>query len=423
MGFDIVYLPPVHPIGETFRKGRNNALQAQPGEPGCPWAIGGKDGGHKAIDPALGDFSDFAALVKRAEELGLKIALDLAFQCSPDHPYVREHPEWFLRRPDGTIQYAENPPKKYQDIYPFDFECAAWKSLWQELKSIVLFWIEKGVHVFRVDNPHTKAFAFWEWMIAETRREHPDVVFLSEAFSRPHIMAYLAKIGFTQSYTYFAWRSGREELTAYLKELTESGLRHYFRPNFWPNTPDILTRDLQTGGRPMHAQRLILAATLSSNYGIYGPAFELMDSVPLAEGKEEYLNSEKYESRLWDVARPDSLAPLIRRVNRIRRSNPALQSQNNIAFHPVSNDRMIAYTRRAGTNILLAVVNLDPQNRQSGTVDLQIQNLGLDPARPYRLHDLLSGAHYEWRGWRNYAELDPHVSPAHIFSLSQEEAS
>jgi starch synthase (maltosyl-transferring) len=419
MGFDVVYLPPLHPIGEAFRKGRNNAARAGPGDQGSPWAIGGKAGGHKAIDPALGTFADFTHLRDRARGLGMDIALDIAFQCAPDHPYVMEHPEWFRKRPDGSIQYAENPPKKYQDIYPFDFETPAWQSLWEELKSVFLFWAEKGVRIFRVDNPHTKAFAFWEWVLREVRRDYPDCVFLAEAFTRPHVMAYLAKIGFSQSYTYFAWRRDKAELTAYLEELAATDLKYYLRPTFWPNTPDILTLDLQTGGRPMYAQRLVLAATLSSNYGIYGPAFELMDSAPLIPGKEEYLNAEKYEVKVWDVARPDSLAPLIKRVNKIRRENAALHGQDSLMFHPVSNDRIIAYTKQEDKNLILTVVNLDAQNRQAGIVDLQIQKLGISPSGTYLLDDLLNDARYTWTGWRNYVELDPHVAPAHVFRVSQ----
>lgn len=419
LGFDVVYLPPIHPIGEAYRKGRNNARQATAGDPGSPWAIGGKEGGHKSIHPDLGTFDDFAALVDAAQERDMQVALDIAFQCSPDHPYVKDHPQWFKKRADGSIQYAENPPKKYHDIYPFDFECEDWRALWEELKSVITFWIERGVRIFRVDNPHTKSFAFWEWAIGDIHEEHPDIVFLAEAFTRPGVMAYLAKIGFNQSYTYFAWRHDKHEFTQYMEELTQSDLRHYFRPNFWPNTPDILTETLQTGGRTAFVQRLLLAATLSSNYGIYGPAFELMEHLPAVPGKEEYLNSEKYETRLWDIDRSDSLAPLIRRVNRIRHTNPALQTMDDFMFHPVDNPQMIAFTRRSADrrNLVLVVANLDLHHAQSGIVDLQIHKLGIPPGRPYRMHELLSGAKYQWQDWRNYVALDPQIIPVQIFRI------
>jgi starch synthase (maltosyl-transferring) len=419
LGFDIVYLPPIHPIGEVFRKGKNNSLKVEQDDVGSPWAIGGKEGGHKSIHPALGTFEDFAALVARAKTLNLEIALDIAFQCSPDHPYVREHPEWFRKRPDGTIQYAENPPKKYQDIYPFDFESVAWRALWDELLSVLQFWIEKGVRVFRIDNPHTKSFAFWEWAIAEVRKTRPDVIFLAEAFTRPHVMAWLAKIGFSQSYTYFAWRQTKAELTEYMEELTQTELKDYFRPNFWPNTPDILTEALQSGIPGLYRQRLILAATLTSNYGIYGPVFELMDGAPMVAGKEEYLNSEKYQLREWDVHQPHSMAPLIRLVNRIRRENPALQGNDGLIFHPTDNDQIIAYTKEMGNNLVLTIVNLDRFNSQSGYVDLQIQKLGISPEGTFEVHDLLSDMKYSWRGWKNYVSLDPNAIPAHIFRVER----
>ncbi|HVM41106.1 MAG TPA: alpha-1,4-glucan--maltose-1-phosphate maltosyltransferase, partial [Acidimicrobiia bacterium] len=305
MGFDVLYLPPIHPIGTTHRKGRNNAPAAEPGDVGSPWAIGSEDGGHKAVNPELGTLDDFRRLVASAGKQGIEVALDIAFQCSPDHPYVKEHPEWFRWRPDGTIQYAENPPKKYEDIYPFDFETESWPELWEELKSVFEFWVEQGVHIFRVDNPHTKPFAFWEWCIAELKGQHPDLVFLSEAFTRPRVMERLAKLGFTQSYTYFAWRNTKWELTEYFTELNRAPLRDYFRPNAWPNTPDILTEHLQHDGRPAFQTRLVLAATLAANYGIYGPAYELMEHVPREPGSEEYRDSEKYQLRHWDLDRPD----------------------------------------------------------------------------------------------------------------------
>jgi starch synthase (maltosyl-transferring) len=419
MGFDVLYLPPIHPIGRTHRKGKNNTPVPNPDDVGSPWAIGAEEGGHKSVHPQLGTLQDFERFVAKAREHGLEIALDLAYQCSPDHPYVKSHPEWFLHRPDGSIQYAENPPKKYEDIYPFNFECEQWRSLWDELKSIVLFWIERGVRIFRVDNPHTKPFTFWEWLIHEVKSHYPDVIFLSEAFTRPKIMQRLAKLGFTQSYTYFAWRNTKWELTEYLTELTQTEMREYFQPNFWPNTPDILTEYLQTGGRPAFIARLVLAATLAANYGIYGPAFELCENRPLAPGKEEYLNAEKYEIRSWDISRPDSLKDLITRVNRARRENPALQSNANLRFHPLDNDQMIAYSKATDdrSNIVLTVVNLDTRYTQSGWVDLPLADLGLDAQTPFQVHDLLTDARYVWHGPRNYVQLSPAAIPAHLFRI------
>ena len=419
MHFDVLYLPPIHPIGRAYRKGKNNATTAQPGDPGSPWAIGGPEGGHKAIHPELGTLDDFRHLIRRAADYGLEIAMDLAFQASPDHPYVKEHPEWFRQRPDGTIQYAENPPKKYEDIYPFDFETEHWRELWEELRSIVLFWIEQGVRIFRVDNPHTKPFRFWEWLISTVKEQYPDVIFLSEAFTRPKVMYYLAKLGFTQSYNYFPWRNTRWELTEYLTELTTTEVKEYFRPNLWPNTPDILTEYLQLGGRPAFITRFVLAATLGASYGIYGPAFELCVNTPIAPGKEEYLDSEKYEIKVWNVNSPDSLAPLIARVNRIRRENPALQTNDGLRFHPTSNEQLIAYSKSTEdlSNVMLMVVNLDPHHTQSGWVELPLQDLGIDPHQPYEVHDLLTDARYFWSGTHNYVELNPHALPAHLFSL------
>jgi len=419
MGFDVLYLAPIHPIGRTFRKGRNNAEQAAPGDVGSPWAIGGEEGGHTAIHPDLGTFEDFDRLVASAGDLGLEVAMDLAYQCSPDHPWVREHPEWFRHRPDGTIQYAENPPKKYQDIYPLDFETPDWRGLWEGLRSVVDSWIGHGVRIFRVDNPHTKAFPFWEWMIGEVRREHPDVIFLSEAFTRPKVMYRLAKLGFTQSYTYFAWRSSKWELTQYFTELTRTEVAEYFRPNLWPNTPDILTEQLQMGGRPVFVTRLVLAATLGASYGIYGPAFELMEHRAVAPGREEYLDSEKYEIRQWDRGRPDSLAELIARVNRIRRENPALQQDRTLRFHDIDNDQLIAYSKRSedGANTILVVVNLDPHHVQSGWIELPLEELGIDPSSGFQVHDLLGDGRYLWHGPRNFVELSPHVLPAHVFRV------
>ncbi|MER3398550.1 MAG: alpha-1,4-glucan--maltose-1-phosphate maltosyltransferase [Chloroflexota bacterium] len=421
LGFDVVYLPPIYPIGRTNRKGRNNSLTAGPDDPGSPWAIGGPEGGHTAVHWALGTLEDFRRLVAKARTLGLEVALDLAFHCSPDHPYVREHPEWFRRRPDGTIRYAENPPKKYEDIYPFDFETPCWTTLWAELKAVVEFWVGQGVRIFRVDNPHTKPFAFWEWLIGQIKAEHPDVIFLSEAFTRPKVMYHLAKLGFSQSYTYFAWRNTKPELTEYLTELTRTEIREYFRPNLWPNTPDILTEYLQRGGRPAFMVRFILAATLSASYGIYGPAFELCLNVPREPGSEEYLDSEKYELKYWRIDDPASLRDLIGRVNRIRRENPALHANDSLRFHPTDNDQLICYSKHTPgfENLIVVVVNLDPHHVQAGTVDLQIHELGLDPDRPYLVHDLLTGASYTWHGWRNYVELNPHTLPAHIFRVER----
>jgi starch synthase (maltosyl-transferring) len=419
LGFDVLYLPPIHPIGRINRKGANNALSAGSEDVGSPWAIGSTEGGHKDILPQLGTLQDFKSLVAKAREAGIDIALDIAFQCAPDHPYVSSHPEWFRHRPDGSVQYAENPPKKYQDIYPFDFESDDWRSLWEELKSVIVHWISQGVRIFRVDNPHTKAFAFWEWVIGEVKRVHPDVMFLAEAFTRPKVMHRLAKLGFTQSYTYFTWRTSKQQLTEYFTELTRSPGREYFRPNVWPNTPDILQEALHTGVRAVYAARLVLAATLSANYGIYGPAFELMESTPREPGSEEYRDSEKYQLRAWAIDRPDSLWPLLARVNRIRRDNPALQSDHNLGFCTVDNDQLIAYLKYddASQNAVLTVVNLDPYNPQSGWLVLDLEALGIDPGQPYQMHDLVSDQRFEWRGTRNFVMLDPRRFPAHIFRV------
>ena len=419
MGFDVLYFPPIHPIGRVNRKGANNALRAKPGDVGSPWAIGAAEGGHKDILPQLGTFDDFDRLVNVARALGLEIAMDIAFQCAPDHPYVAQHPQWFKHRPDGSVQYAENPPKKYQDIYPFDFETSDWRALWTELKSVVDFWIARGVKIFRVDNPHTKAFAFWEWLISATKRDHPDVIYLAEAFTRPKVMHRLAKLGFSQSYTYFTWRNTKQELTDYFTELSQGPGRQYYRPNVWPNTPDILSETLQSGLRPMYAARLILAATLSSNYGIYGPTYELMESAPREPGSEEYRDSEKYQLRHWTLQQPDSLWSLISRINRIRRENTALQSDSGLHFCKIDNDQLIAYLKAdaPGSNVILTVVNLDPQQPQSGWVDLDVGALKLDPGQPYQVHDLLSDQRYIWRGRYNYVLLDPQRAPAHVFRL------
>jgi starch synthase (maltosyl-transferring) len=419
LGFDVVYLPPIHPIGNTKRKGKNNSVVAEPGDVGSPWAIGSEEGGHKSVAPELGTLDDFKDFVQQARDRGIEVAMDIAFQCSPDHPYVKEHPEWFRKRPDGTIQYAENPPKKYEDIYPFDFDTPDWKALWAELKSVFEYWIQQGVRIFRVDNPHTKALRFWEWAITELKHKYPDTIYLAEAFTRPKVMYYLAKIGFTQSYNYFPWRNTSWELTEYLTELTRTEVKEFFRPNLWPNTPDILTEILQIGGRPAFMSRFILAATLGASYGIYGPAFELCVNDAVAPGKEEYLNSEKYEIKHWDVRRPDSLAWLIARVNRTRKDNIALHANDNLRFHETQNDKLIAYSKSTDDlgNVVLVVVNLDCVYKQSGVVELPLEELGIDPHQPYEVHDLLTDTRYMWSGTRNYIELDPNVVPAHIFSL------
>jgi len=421
MGFDVLYFPPIHPIGHTSRKGKTNVPKAKSGDPGTPWAIGSEEGGHKAVHPQLGTLEDFRSFIAKAREYGIEVALDLAFQCSPDHPYVKEHPEWFRWRADRTVQYAENPPKKYQDIYPLEFETDNWQNLWEELKSVALFWIEQGVRIFRVDNPHTKPFAFWEWLIGGIKKHYPDVLFLSEAFTRPKIMYQLAKLGFSQSYTYFTWRNVKWELTQYFTELTQTDVCEFFRPNLWPNTPDILSDYLRDGGRPAFMTRLVLAATLGANYGIYGPAFELCENRRRDTVSEEYLDSEKYELKRWDIESPNSLRDFITRVNRIRRENPALQSDLSLRFHSVDNEQLIWYSKCTGdlSNIILVVVNLDYRYKQSGWVDLSLEELGLDPNKPYKAYDLLADATYQWQGRRNYVELDPQKIPAHIFRVLQ----
>jgi len=419
LGFDVLYLPPVHPIGRENRKGKNNALTAAADDVGSPWAIGAAEGGHKAIHPQLGTPAEFRSLVAAAQRHGIEIALDIAFQCAPDHPYVKSHPKWFRRRPDGSVQFAENPPKKYEDIYPFNFETEDWRGLWTELKSVFDFWIGEGVRIFRVDNPHTKSFAFWEWAIAEIRREHPDVIFLAEAFTRPKVMHRLAKLGFTQSYTYFAWRNTKQELTEYFSELAHGPGREYYRPNLWPNTPDILTEALQYGGRPAFMARLVLAATLGASYGIYGPAYELMEHVARETGSEEYRDSEKYHLRHWELDRADSLRPFIARVNRIRRENPALHADWRLRFFDIDNEQMIAYAKTTEdlANAIVCVVNLDPHHTHSGWVDLDLAALGIESGAQYQMHDLLAGAHFLWSGPRNFVQLDPARVPAHVFRV------
>jgi starch synthase (maltosyl-transferring) len=415
MGFDVLYLPPIHPVGSTYRKGPNNTLGAADDDPGVPWAIGSEEGGHTAIKKELGTIEDFRSLRDAVREYGMELALDIAFQCSPDHPWTREHPEWFRHRPDGTIQYAENPPKKYQDIYPLDFETSDPEGLWAALKGVFDHWIGEGIRIFRVDNPHTKPFPFWEWLIAELRREHPDVILLAEAFTRPKVMHRLAKLGFNQSYTYFAWRNTRHELIEYMSDLTQ--VSHFFRPNFWPNTPDILTEQLQTGGRPVFITRYVLAATLSASCGIYGPAYELMENRPLRTGSEEYLNSEKYQIRKWDLDDPDSLAPVITQMNKARRAHPALQRNRNMVFHHTDNDLLICYSKRAGDDVVLVVVNLDPDHAQSGWVHLDTAAIGVDPERRFQVRDLLTDRQYIWEGAQNFVQLDTIGIPAHVFSV------
>jgi starch synthase (maltosyl-transferring) len=421
MGFDVVYLPPIHPIGRSFRKGPNNTLTPGPDDPGSPWAIGAAEGGHKDILPELGTIDDFDRLVAAARGLDLEIALDIAFQCSPDHPYVREHPGWFRHRPDGTIKYAENPPKKYQDIYPIDFECADWKNLWEELKGVFLHWVEHGVKIFRVDNPHTKPFRFWDWVIREVWTAHPDVIFLAEAFTRPKVMRRLAKGGYSQSYSYFTWRNTRAALTEYFTELTRTEVAEYMRPNLFANTPDILHEYLQTGGRPAFQARLVLAATLGATYGIYGPPFEQCVGTPWRSGSEEYLDSEKYQVRSWDRDRPGTLRDFIARINAIRRENPALHHDRNLQFLAIDNEQMIAYAKAAPdlSNILVIVVNLDPHHTQSGWIRLPVAELGLGtgPGDAYQVHDLISEARYLWHGESNFVQLDPQACPAHVFRI------
>ncbi|MGB7134216.1 MAG: alpha-1,4-glucan--maltose-1-phosphate maltosyltransferase [Acidobacteriaceae bacterium] len=419
LGFDVLYLPPIHPIGQAFRKGKNNTTTAESGDPGSTWAIGSAEGGHTAIHPQLGTLDDFRHLLQAAAAKNIELALDIAFQCSPDHPWVQEHPAWFKHRADGSIQYAENPPKKYQDIYPLDFESSDWQGLWNGLRDVFLFWIEQGVRIFRVDNPHTKAFPFWEWCIAEIKRDAPDALFLAEAFTRPRVMQRLAKLGFTQSYTYFTWRNTKQELTEYFTELTQTQVCEYMRPNLWPNTPDILAEPLQIGGRPAFLARLVLAATLGPNYGIYGPAFELGENKPLRPGSEEYLHSEKYEIRHWNLDSPHSIAGAIATVNRARRENAALHANHDLFFHPTDNPYLIAYSKssRDGSNFILTVVNLDFFHTQSGWITLDLDRFQLRSDETFQVFDHLTGARYLWQGPRNYVELSPGKMPAHLFRV------
>ena len=414
MGFDVVYLPPIHPIGRTHRKGRNNSLVSEPNDPGSPWAIGAAEGGHTAIEPGLGTLDDFDQFVDTASHLGLAVALDIAFQASPDHPWVREHPEWFRHRPDGSIKYAENPPKKYQDIYPFDFESAEREALWAALRDVFLFWIAHGVTIFRVDNPHTKPFAFWEWCIADVKRTHPEAIFLSEAFARPKLMRYLAKAGFTQSYTYFTWRNTAAELREYLTELTTGEVAEYLRPNLFANTPDILHEYLQHGGRPAFEVRVVLAATLGASYGIYS-GFELCENVPVRPGSEEYLDSEKYQIKPRDWNQPGHLNELIAQINAIRRQHPALQQNATLRFHGCSAEAVLWFSKTSGSDVVFVAANTTPAHLQHGWVEVPIADLGLAPDAPYLVEDLLDSATYTWRGAWNYVRLDPSERMAHVF--------
>jgi starch synthase (maltosyl-transferring) len=413
MGFDVLYLPPIHPIGHAFRKGRNNSLDPGPDDPGSPWAIGNADGGHMAVEPSLGTLDDFDRFVTAASAAGIEIALDYALQCSPDHPYVREHPEWFTFRPDGSIQYAENPPKKYQDIVNFNWFGPHAPALWDELRDVVAFWIGHGVRIFRVDNPHTKPFAFWEWMIGDVQSRHPDVLFLAEAFTRPKVMKELAKLGFTQSYTYFTWRNFKTELTDYCNELAYSEMAEYYRPNFFTNTPDILPPFLQTGGRPAFRIRLILAATLSSVYGIYS-GFELCENAALP-GREEYADSEKYEVRVRDWDAPGNIKPDIIRINAIRRENPALQTWRNVRFHPAPDDDLLFFSKSAAGNTLLIAVNLDPYRSIEASVRIPMAEFGYADGDDVACQELLSGRHAVWHGAEQTLRLDPQQNPAAIF--------
>ena len=418
MGFDVIYLPPIHPIGVAHRKGRNNSVTCDPHDVGSPWAIGGKEGGHDGVHPELGTIEDFDNLVKEAAELGIEIALDYALQCSPDHPWVKSHPNWFFVRPDGTLRYAENPPKKYEDIYPINFWSDDRENLWNACRDVVLYWVRHGVKIFRVDNPHTKPLAFWEWMIADVQREHPDTIFLSESFTRPNRMKSLGKLGFTQSYTYFTWKNNAWELRDYLNELTKTDMVEYYRPNFFANTPDILHEYLQHGGRPAFRIRLVLAATLSPIYGIYS-GYELCENVAVKAGSEEYLDSEKYEIRVRDWNAPGNIKQDVSKLNRIRAENAALHELGN--FEPVATDfdGIFAYRKHAPGNELLVIVNLDPHRAHETMVDVPLAAMGIDANEPYEVNDLLTGARYTWRGSRNYVKLDPSERVAHLFRVTR----
>ncbi len=418
LGFDILYLPPIHPIGLAYRKGPDNSSTAGPDDPGSPWAIGAKEGGHTAVHPSLGTLADFDRLVAAARTHDLEIAIDIAFQASPDHPWVKEHPSWFKQRPDGTIQYAENPPKKYQDVYPFDFDSVDRRELWNALRDVFLFWADHGVRCFRVDNPHTKPIPFWEWCIREVKQRHPDTMFLSEAFTRPKLAYALAKVGFSQSYTYFTWRTSKYELTRYLEELFHTDVVEFFRPCFWPTTPDIFPEHLVHGGQAAFASRLVLASTLVGTYGIYGPSYELMEHVQ-RQGAEELAQNEKYQLRTWDRDRPESLRYLIARINRVRREHPALAHVRSLRFHPTDNDLVLCYSKRTPDrgDVVLVVVNLDPHHTHSAWLDLDLAELGIEAGGAFQVHDLIGDSRYVWQGSRNYVELVPDAAPAHVFEV------
>ena len=420
MGFDVVYLPPIHPIGRTNRRGKNNSPDQKKGDPGSPWAIGSEEGGHTSINPDLGTMEDFEQFLESARKMNIEVAIDLAFQCSPDHPYVKTHPDWFFHRSDGTIRYAENPPKKYLDIYPLNFAGEQWKDLWREARRVVLFWVEKGVKTFRVDNPHTKPLGFWEWLILQVKEKHPEVIFLAEAFTRPKLMKRLAKLGFDQSYTYFTWKNTKRELTEFLSEFVTPDAGEYYRGNFFTNTPDILTEYLQKGGRPAFRTRLVLAATLSSLYGIYN-GYEICEGRALAPGSEEYLDSEKYQHKVWDWERPGNIKSYITKLNSIRRTNPALQFTRNLRLLRASNDSVIFYGKwtQDKSNIILVAANLDPFHIQESTVFVPINELGIEPTQAYSVHDLITDREYRWKGESNYVKLDPEDEPAHVFLLQK----
>ena len=417
LGFDVIYLPPIHPIGTTFRKGKNNNTECLPGEPGVPYGIGSHEGGHTAIHSELGTLAEFKELVEACKNFDMEIAMDLAIQCSPDHPWVTSHPDWFKILPDGTIKYAENPPKKYQDIYPINFESADWQNLWIELKNVIFTWAEWGVKIIRVDNPHTKSFGFWEWVIAETRKEYPEMIFLSEAFTKPKVMQQLAKVGFTQSYTYFTWRNSKAELIEYMTELTKTEMKDYFRPNFWPNTHDINPFCLQSGHEPMYIIKYFLAATLSSNYGVFGPGYEYLyhdANFP----KEEYKNSEKYEIKYWDWDKRNKLTYIFSHVNQVRKENSALQHTNNIEFCDISNDQMLAYLKtHENGNKILCIVNLEGYATQAGVINIPLWKINKHPFEAYLVHDLITGAKYTWQGESNFVSLDPNILPFHLFRI------
>lgn len=421
LGFDVIYLPPIHPIGKLNRKGKNNSVVAQPNEPGSPWAIGSDEGGHQAINPLLGTLEDFKQFIVEAQKFGIEVAMDIAFQAAPDHPWIKEHPEWFIWRPDGTIAYAENPPKKYQDIVPINFESEDWRNLWEELKGVFTYWIAQGITIFRVDNPHTKAFRFWEWCIQEVQKEYPDAIFLSESFTRPKIMAELAKLGYSQSYTYFTWRNNKAEMQEYMTELTRTELREYFRPNFWPNTPDILAYEMMHANSNQFVKRLLLAATLSSNYGLYGPAYEFVDNIPTSNGKEEYFNSEKYEIKVHDWTVRNRLTDMMTKINRIRRENPALQDTYNIHFTRTDNDQLMSYIKitEDRSNIIWCIVNFDVEHTQSGMVEVPQQLLRLSSNSRIQVQDLLTNDIFTWKSDWNYVELNPYRFPAHILRISK----